>query len=208
MADKKLYIYGAGGHAKVVANAARLNGYEIAGFWEDSGEKCGTDFFGSKLISFQDIPIGANIFIAFGDNRLREAKGRVLAEKFRIVNIIHPSAQVASEVELGQGVYIAALSNIDPYCKLEDFCIVNNNANISHDTILHCGCHICGGGMLSGNCEVGSRVLFGIGSTMIEQCKIGNDTIIGAGSAVIKDIPANVMAAGVPAKVIKKIENK
>ena len=44
----------------------------------------------------------------------------------------------------------------------------------------------------------------GIGSTVINNIKIGKGSIIGAGATVIKNIPENVVAVGVPAKIIKK----
>ncbi len=36
------------------------------------------------------------------------------------------------------------------------------------------------------------------------QLKIGSNTIIGSGSVIIKDVPENVTAVGVPARVIKR----
>lgn len=202
---KRIYIYGAGGHAKVVAATARLCGYEIAGFWEDSSEHVGKSFFGSNIISFESIPPDANIFIAFGDNSERHKKGKMLERDFQIVTIIHPSAQIADGVMIGQGCYIGALSNIDPGCIIEKFCIVNNGANISHDTILHTGCHICGGSQLAGHCSVGQRSMIGIGSCMKEDSIVGDDAIIGAGSTIINDIPAGVMAYGTPARPVKAL---
>ena len=56
--------------------------------------------------------------------------------------------------------------------------------------------------MLKKNCRIGSR------SVVIPGMTIGKNSIVGAFSFVNKDIPANVVAAGVPAKVIKKIDNQ
>ena len=56
--------------------------------------------------------------------------------------------------------------------------------------------------MLKKNCRIGSR------SVVIPGMTIGKNSIVGAFSFVNKDIPANVVAAGVPAKVIKKIDDQ
>ncbi len=200
---EKLYIYGCGGHAKVVAATARLCGYEIAGFWEDSKERVGFGFFGSKIICAEDVPQGANVFIAFGNNKVRLQKGMLLKEKFHIPTIIHPSAQIADGVKIGCGTYVGAMVNLDPDVEVGEFCIVNNGVNISHESILKDGCHICGGGQIAGNCIIGSEVMFGIGSCIIEKCAVGDHTVIGAGSTVIRNIPENSVAVGTPVKVIK-----
>ena len=207
MSDRVLYIYGAGGHAKVVAAAARSCGYTIGGFWEDSTERVGMDFFGSRIVAFQEVPDGAFAFIAFGNNAIRLRRGRELISRFSFPSIIHPSAQIATGVEIGRGCYFGALSNVDPGCKIGDFCIVNNNANISHDTMLSAGCHICGGVNIAGNGRIGRCVLMGIGSCMMEELSIGDDAVVGAGSTVIRDIPRECVAVGCPAKIIKRSDD-
>tara|TARA_Y100000590_G_scaffold454140_1_gene600408 strand:- start:416 stop:934 length:519 start_codon:yes stop_codon:yes gene_type:complete len=51
---------------------------------------------------------------------------------------------------------------------------------------------------------IGNNVWIGARVTILMGVKIGNNSIIGAGSLVNKDIPDNVVAAGVPAKIIRK----
>jgi maltose O-acetyltransferase len=53
---------------------------------------------------------------------------------------------------------------------------------------------------------IGNNVWIGGGSIICPGIKIGDNTVIGAGSVVTKDIPENVVAAGNPCKVIKKID--
>jgi acetyltransferase-like isoleucine patch superfamily enzyme len=55
--------------------------------------------------------------------------------------------------------------------------------------------------VLKENCKIGSH------TTILPGVTIGRNSIIGANSLVNKNIPSNVIAFGVPAKVIKKIEN-
>lgn len=201
---EELYIYGAGGHAKVVAATARLCGYTVRGFWEDSNENTGNEFFGSRIVASEDIPDGANVFIAFGNNNIRLGRGQILQRQFHIQTIIHPSAQIAEGVELGIGTYIGALTNIDPDCIIGDFCIVNNLVNISHDSLIADGAHICAESTIAGHGKIGRRTFLGIGSCMIENREVGDDSIIGAGSIIIKNIPSNVTAVGIPARIIKE----
>lgn len=54
--------------------------------------------------------------------------------------------------------------------------------------------------------NVGNNVFIGFGSIILPGVNIGDNVIIGAGSVVNKDIPSNSVAAGVPCRVIKPIE--
>ncbi len=54
--------------------------------------------------------------------------------------------------------------------------------------------------------KIGKNVTICTGARIIGDLTIGDNVIIGAGSVVVKDIPSNVIVAGVPAKVIKLIK--
>lgn len=53
--------------------------------------------------------------------------------------------------------------------------------------------------------SIGNNVWLGYGVMVMKGVSIGDNTVIGAGSVVTKDIPANVIAAGNPCKVIKQL---
>ena len=205
---KKIYIYGAGGHAKVVAAAAELCGYTVCGFFEDGNERVGGLFFEKPIVSLEDIPEKAFLFIAFGNNTIRLQKGVELGKRFCIPSIIHPSAQVSKYARIGKGVFIGALSNIDPDCRIEDFCIINNHASLSHDSIIGKGSHVSVGAALAGHTTVGQCCCIGIGSKVKDETTIGDYSTIGAGAVVIRDIPDNVTAVGCPARIINHNKNK
>lgn len=52
---------------------------------------------------------------------------------------------------------------------------------------------------------IGNNVWIGAGSTVLAGVTIGDNAVIGAGSVVTKNIPANVVAVGLPCKVMRKI---
>lgn len=56
--------------------------------------------------------------------------------------------------------------------------------------------------------RVGKDVWIGSGAVILPGVTIGDGAIIGAGAVVTKDVPDNVVVAGVPAKVIRKLKNK
>lgn len=53
--------------------------------------------------------------------------------------------------------------------------------------------------------NIGNNVWIGAGTTVLGGVTIGDNTVIGAGSVVTKDIPANVIAVGVPCRVLREI---
>lgn len=54
--------------------------------------------------------------------------------------------------------------------------------------------------------HVGDNVYFGYGCIVLPGVTVGNNVIIGAGSIVTRDIPDNTVAVGVPARVIKPLD--
>ncbi len=119
--------------------------------------------------------------------------------------LIHPSSVCALTTEIGSGVHISPLSVIAPYAQLGDFTVINRNVSIGHHTVLGDFVTFNPGTNIAGCCQVGKAVTVGTGATILDSIKIGAGSIIGAGSVVTKDIPENVIAYGVPAKIIRYI---
>jgi UDP-perosamine 4-acetyltransferase len=82
--------------------------------------------------------------------------------------------------------------------------IINSGAIVEHNCIIKDHVHICPGVNCAGCVEIGEYSHIGIGSTIKQGVKIGRNVTVGAGSVVIKDIPENVVAVGVPAEIIRE----
>ena len=76
--------------------------------------------------------------------------------------------------------------------------------------------HIGAGAVLAGVIEpasadpvrIGDNVLVGANAVVIEGVQVGNGSVVAAGAIVTQDVPENVVVAGVPARIIKKIDEK
>ena len=76
--------------------------------------------------------------------------------------------------------------------------VIGKNCHISQNVT------IGGGGGPDGGLPVlGDNVMVGAGAVILGNCHIGENSSIGANAVVLSDIPANSVAVGVPAKVIK-----
>lgn len=85
--------------------------------------------------------------------------------------------------------------------------VVNANARVGKNCILHGSNCIGNNGLFNGNPTIGDNVEFGVGACAIGDINIGNNVIIGAGAVVNKSFPeGNCVLAGVPAKIIKKLQ--
>lgn len=195
---KSIYIYGSGGHGKVVGEIARLNGYENIIFLDDKkGLK-----FNKNLAKF-------DVIIAVGDNKIRaKLQEKVLNLGFNVVSLIHPKAVISKSAVINQGVVVMAGAIINPDAIIEDGVIINSAAVIEHECVIRKFAHISPNSALAGGVTVGEFCHLGLGSSVIQNIKIGKNSVVGAGAVVINNIPSNSVAVGVPAKVIKNLKLK
>jgi maltose O-acetyltransferase len=81
---------------------------------------------------------------------------------------------------------------------------------IANNVIIASGNHIMDGGLYCGNVEfadvsIGDNVWIASNAIILGGTKIGNNSVIAAGAVVTRDVPDNVVVAGVPAKIIKHL---
>ncbi len=210
--QKKLIIWGAGGHASVVADIIRQGGTrEIIGFVEDvtRGRRPRT-FLNVRVIRDRNQLAGVlragarEMIIAIGDCEARlHLAGVARRMGFRLGLAIHPRATVAPTARIGAGSVVAAGAVICPGAVIGKNVIINTAASVDHDCVLEDGVHICPGVHLAGSVIVGRGAWVGIGATAIEGVRIGRAAVIGAGGVVVGDIPDRMLACGVPARVVR-----
>jgi sugar O-acyltransferase (sialic acid O-acetyltransferase NeuD family) len=121
------------------------------------------------------------------------------------VPVIHSTAIIAENVEIGLGIQVMAGGIIQPNVKIGDQCIVNTKASIDHECLLEDGTEVGPGAILCGAVHVETNGWIAAGAVVLPRKVIGHDSIVGAGSLVTKDVPANVVAYGTPAKVIRSV---
>ncbi len=122
------------------------------------------------------------------------------------VNVISPLAHLSPSAKIGEGLMMFPHSVAGTDSFIADHAIVNAGATISHDTRVGRYATINPGVHLAGNVLIGDGCYLGIGSSVIHGVSIGAWTTVGAGAVVIKDLPDNATAVGVPATVIKAKE--
>jgi len=207
-------IWGAAGHAKVVADILRQNAYRVCGFLDETtpdrrGESfCGATVLGdaNQLQKIYESGV-CKAIVAFGDNMRRLAVGELLEERgFELITAIHPSAVIAPDALVGPGSMVAAGAVVGPGAVIGRCAILNTAGTVDHDCTIVDGAHIGPGVHIAGHVRVGRGAWIGIGATIIYRKRIGAWSIVGAGAVVIEDVPDRVLVAGVPARIVKSVE--
>jgi sugar O-acyltransferase (sialic acid O-acetyltransferase NeuD family) len=200
-----LLVVGAGGHAKVVIDAARAAGLEIAGV---VGEPRGrTDLLGVPIVK-SAVGLDADTFIiAVGDNRARaQLFAEYLAAGLHPAVVVHPSAVIADGVEIGGGTLVAAGVVVNVDARVGENAILNTSCTIDHDCLVGDHAHIGPTSGLCGGVAIGTGALVGVGCSITPTRSVGEWAVVGAGSVVVRDLPATGVYAGVPARPIRPIE--
>lgn len=111
-------------------------------------------------------------------------------------------------VMLGDGVHIGngatiASGTIEP-TRIGDGSMIDNLVHIAHNVQIGRNCQMAGGAQVGGSTIIGDNVTFAPTASAINKIVIGNNVLVGLHSAVFRDVPPDVVAAGVPARVIQK----
>lgn len=204
-------IIGAGGHGRVVLDILRAaKEHKILGFLDADESLTGTTVAGvtvlghpGSLLKVRGKARGA--IVAVGDNRARISYAKHLRDAgLELINAIHPTASLLGGTKIGSNVVIAARAVLCTESIVEDSVILNTACVVDHECHIAEGAHIAPGALLAGRVKIGSCAFIGLGAKIIQCLTIGDHTTIGAGAVVLKDIPPNTTAVGVPAKPLKK----
>lgn len=203
---KGIVVVGAGGHAKVVIETLRAMGRPVAWCIAPGGGEC----LGVPILAGDDHleklreDGHTEAVIAIGSNALRARLAeKVAGAGYELVTAVHPQAVVSPSAKIGKGVAILPGAIINADAVIEDLAIINSGAVVEHDSRVGYGAHLgplCG---IAGQVTLGRMAFLGLGAKVIPGITIGANTTVGAGAVVISDLPADVVAVGVPARIAK-----
>ncbi|WP_028546020.1 acetyltransferase [Paenibacillus taiwanensis] len=205
--SRKTVIIGAGGHAKVVIDILRsMPQLEIVGCIDRSNVRTvmqlpvlGDDDLLPQLWN-ADVK---HAFVAIGNNQIRQRLAKRATEiGFTLINAVSPYAHISESASLGSGIAIMPGAIVNAEAVIDNYAIINTSSSIDHECYIGESCHVAPGSHLSGNVHVQEGAFLGTGTTVIDGIHIGAWTVVGAGSVVVRNIPAQCLAYGVPARII------
>ncbi len=203
----RLAIIGAGGHGKVVADAAQAAGWVDIHFfdsaWPVKSNNGHWPVVGNTQHYIEKMNLYDGVVIAIGVCETRETEFQTIkAAGGQIINIIHPKATLSPFARIGIGVVVFAGAVINVDAVIGNNCIINTAATIDHDCVLKDSIHVAPGAHISGNVTIGYGSWIGVGATVRQGVRIGEHVVVGAGAVVVKDIPNYITVVGNPAKLL------
>lgn len=205
----KLIIIGARALGREVCNYAREAGFEVVGFLDDKVDAL-DGFVGYPPIlgSVENwsVSVDDRYVCAVGDSRMRAKYAAIIEEKGgAFVSVIHPTAYVGPNVKIGGGCIVCPYAVVDCDLTMGRHVAVNVHALVAHDCVLEDCVTLSPNVHLGGRTKISRASFLGINAVTIPGVEIGTNSIIAAGACVTRSVPCNVMAAGVPALVKKRI---
>ena len=201
-------MIGYSGHAFVAADIFLSMGLKVAAYCDN--EEKSYNPFSLKYIGKDADPSVRKLlkeyhyFVAIGDNTIRRKVYEELCSRVGApINAVHASAIVSPSSVMGDGVFVAANSTINPLVKIGNGVICNTSCSIDHECVIEDFAHIAPGAVLCGNVKIGEGSFIGANSVIRQGISIGENVMIGAGAVIVKDIAGNSVVIGNPQKNLK-----
>lgn len=129
---------------------------------------------------------------------------------------IEPGAIIRDRVSIGKNAVIMMGAVINIGAEIGEETMVDMNAVVGARGKLGKRVHLGAGAVVAGvleppskdPCIIEDNVLIGANAVILEGVKIGANSVVAAGAIVTQDVPANVVVAGSPAKIIKYVDDK
>ncbi|MBL9122196.1 MAG: acetyltransferase [Planctomycetaceae bacterium] len=206
-------IFGTGGAGRdteqiVLDINAQQRSYNLLGYLDGNAARHGQAIHGLPILGDLDWLTRypqTRVVIAVGNPaaRRRLVARTVQLGHERFATLVHPHALVGKWVEIGEGstLYASCVLTVD--IRVGRFAWLNVATTLAHDVVTGEFVTLAPAANVSGNVTIGDGCDLGTNCAIKHQLTLGEWSIIGAGAAVVKDIPPNVTAVGVPAKVIQ-----
>lgn len=129
---------------------------------------------------------------------------------------IEPGAYIRDDVQIADSAVVMMGAVINIGAVIGEGTMIDMNAVLGARATIGKNCHIGAGAVIAGVLEppsatpviIEDNVLVGANAVVLEGCRIGANSVVAAGSVVTSDVPPDSVAAGSPAAIVKKKDEK
>ena len=213
-------IIGTGGHGRTVLGYLNRSGVskkriEFVDLFQKKDETVsGCPVTGDLRNGVNSKFAKAGMIVAYGGNtytgnkereRASERAQELLGGQCEFIVVADPTAIISTDAEISSNVTIGIAAVLSPNSSVHEGVIINNRALIEHDVEIEAFSCISPGAIVLGGAKLGKRVFVGAGAIIRDDISIGEDAVIAMGAVVTENIANNVLVAGNPARVIRKL---
>ena len=209
---KKLVIFGCGGHGREIADIvdainSAAPSWEFVGFADDQASDADVARLrrtARRLISSAECTAlgpGTEFVVGIGAGTIRRRiDERLVRLRWTPATVVHPSATIGADVTLGVGAVLFAGVHITTNVKLGRHVHVGRNSTVGHDCEVGDFVTINPLVAVSGGVVLGDEVMMGAHSSILQNLTMGSRSVAGAASCVVRDVSADTIVRGVPAR--------
>ena len=206
--ESELYVYGASGHGKVVAEIANSTGHHVRGFIDDNPALMNEHLMkipvagAFEYLVRRSLHSKVAVALGIGDNSARcSVAERCTKVGIPLIKLIHQAAIVSPSAAVGDGTVVMACVVVNADAVIGNGVILNTAAVVEHDCKIGDYAHLSPHSTMGGASQIGKMSWLGMSASIINGISVGAETIVGAGAVVIRNLPDGVVAVGVPARI-------
>ena len=182
--------------------------WNILGFVDDNEKYIGKTVDGLKVIgNIEKLNEIGEVYTicAICNSKARKSIIKKVSEYENVsfATLVDPTCICHETATIGEGTIMCCNTMININTKIGNHVAMVDRSAVGHDTTIGDYSVLLVGAVIAGDSQIGECCEIGMGVNMIQNKKIGDNVIVGAGACVVKDLPDNCTAVGVPAKVIK-----
>ena len=203
---RRLAIVGAGGHGRVIADAAQCAGWTGVEFYDDAWPGTGGStgawaIRGDIRLLLERLHEYDGIIVGIGDNHLRaREQHRLQTAGAPLACVLHPAAVISRHAQLGAGSVVFARAVVNAGAQVGCGVILNTGCTVEHDCVLGDFVHVGPNAGLGCGVRIGRQSWIGLGANVNHLIRIGSDSTVGSGATVIRDVADSMIAVGTPAR--------
>jgi len=183
--------------------------FDVTAFIENwDRTKAGGTLLGRPVVWITDAqPLAATnlALCSLGTTRRRGFIEDAEAMGFRFATVIHPSARVSGTSSIGEGSFVSAGVIVAANTRIGRHVILNRGVLVGHDTAIHDCVTVSPGANIAGAVTIETGAYIGMGAIVLDRIRVGAGAVVAAGAVVTKDVPAGTQVMGVPARIVKEI---